>query len=257
MALSHENAKYALVRRIPNSFERAIQPRTKKERINVKLAQKQHDAYCDLLKQLGLDVIVLAADERHPDCCFTEDTSVVYDDLAVIGRLGAKSRRGEESAVARAVAKYRKVKRIQAPGTLEGGDVLKINAMTYIGISRRTNQNGIRQLRRFLGDAHQVTAVQVSGILHLKTGINYLGNGFLTHKTGVPTILFKQYRIIQIPNSELRKASFLPFQGKVVIPADCPDTIRLIGGAGFEAIALDYSEIRKAQAGLTCASIIF
>jgi dimethylargininase len=257
LVLPHENAKYALVRKIPNSFDHAIKPRSSKEGIDVKIAQRQHEMYCSVLKDLGLELIVLPRDEKHPDCCFTEDAAVVYDEVAIVGRLGAKSRRGEEPAVSRALSKYRKIKLIRAPSMLEGGDVLRIGKTTYVGISRRTNRKGIQQLARFLEGINDVRPLLVTGVLHLKTGVNYLGNEYVTHKTGVSSEPFQQYRIIQVPRSEVRKASFLPVKGKVVIPADCPETARLVEQAGFETIPLDYSEIRKAQAGLTCASIIF
>jgi dimethylargininase len=213
--------------------------------------------YCEILKQLGLEVIVLPADENYPDCCFPEDTAVVYDNVAIICRLGAKSRRGEEPAVEEVLSKFRPIKRITPSGMLEGGDVLRIDDVTYVGRSRRTNPAGIRQLQTFMPLDQKVVSIPVSAVLHLKTAVNYLGNGYVSFKTGIPKRFFSDYRILQVPKRELQKATFLPIREKVIVPKDCPETIRLLGEAGFDAISIEYSEVRKAQAGLTCASIIF
>jgi dimethylargininase len=208
---------------------------------------------------LGLTLTRIEGDDRYPDCCFIEDTAVVFDDFAVLTRPGAPSRRGETQAVGSALRHFRdQVFEVKPPGTLDGGDVLRIENQLYVGISERTNEDGFRQLRAWATRAGlAASAVRVRGALHLKSACTYLGKGCVLLRPGhFDASSLSRFRVLTVPDHEGRAANGLAIQETVLIPAGCPRTTELIVGAGFETIAVDVSEFHKGGGGLTCLSII-
>src|SRR5271170_3827031 len=144
--------------------------------IDLQIAREQHRAYEQLLEELGARVVSLPAEPDLPDSVFVEDPAIVLDELAVILSLGAETRRREAESLARALADYRKLVPIELPGTLEGGDVLRIGRKLFVGLSRRSNAEGVRQLAAVLAPhGYEVASVAVSGCLHLKSAVTYLG----------------------------------------------------------------------------------
>lgn len=249
---------YALVRGIPDSFDQCIKPEVDPQPIDIALARAQHRAYVEALSLLGGVVIMLPPDDRYPDCPFVEDTAVVLDGRALIARPGAPSRRGEVAAVSEILGHFLELTHMDAPATLDGGDVLRIGHKIFVGRTARTNDAGIEALAVWAGNDYEVIPVPLGEALHLKSVINYLGKKtVILSGNGVSASVFSGFEVIEIGDAEVGLLSFLPIYETVFLPSDCLKTKRLFEERGFLTITLDVSEIRKAQAGLTCMSVLF
>ncbi len=251
--------KYAIVRDVPNTYDSCIKTRKLEKRIDVELAQEQHRVYCKNLSQLGFTLIRIDSDDRFPDCCFVEDTVIVAGDKAIIAYMGTKSRIGEEVEIKKTLANYKKIYEIVSPATIEGGDVLIINNNIYIGLSERTNQFAIQQVKTFISDyGYQVIPIKTNEILHLKSVCNYLGDDYVVLVPGYfDDKVLSEYKKIMIPKKEGYSANCLSINGRILIPKGYPNTKKLIENEGFETIEIEMSEFRKGDGGLTCLSIIF
>src|SRR5580698_10380622 len=148
--------------------------------INLQTAVAQHHAYEGLLKKLGAQVVSLPAEPDLPDSMFVEDPAIVLDELAVIFPLGTESRRREAASLAEAISKFRTLEYVALPGNLEGGDILRIGRKLFVGVTKRSNGEGIRQLAAILAPhRYEVIPVPVTGCLHLKSAVTYLGQNTL------------------------------------------------------------------------------
>jgi dimethylargininase len=227
--------------------------------IDLSKAREQHHAYEQLLEKLGATVISLAAEPDLPDSMFVEDPAIVLDELAVILPLGTKSRQPEAESLAKALAPFRKLACITAPGSLEGGDVLRINRTLFVGLTTRTNAEGIRQLGEILApDNYKVVGVPVTGCLHLKSAVTYLGgNTLLSNRQWFDTTPFSGYEWIDVSPDEPHAANALALGDIVIFPASFPKTRAKIEAAGFHVTPIDISELQKAESGLTCSSLLF
>jgi len=227
--------------------------------IDVAQAERQHREYERVLESLGARVISLPAEPDLPDSVFVEDPAIVLDEIAVIFPLGSESRRPEAESLARALSSYRKLARIELPATLEGGDVLRIGRKLYVGHTRRTNAAGIRRLSEVLAPyQYEVVAVEVSGCLHLKSAVTYLGeNTLLANRTWFESRLLAGYNWIDVAPDEAHAANALAVGEAVVFPAAFPRTRERVEQRGFRVIPVDISELQKAEAGLTCSSLLF
>ena len=220
-------------------------------------ALEQHSAYCDALKGCGLELIVLKADERYPDGCFVEDTAIVTDEVAVITRPGAPSRRGEETEISMILSEFRKIETINHPGNLDGGDVLRVEDHFFTGISGRTNMNGARQLSEILSKyGYTASETEVGEGLHLKSGIAYLGKGNFISAEGFSKIAGSS-GIIILDQEESYSANCLPVNDFLLIPRGFPKSKKKIAELGYNIIELDMSEFRRMDGGLTCLSLLF
>ena len=249
----------AITREVSASLERCELTYLERQPINLALAKEQHRAYERALRSLGVDVVRLPALDDNPDAVFVEDGAVVLDEVAVVTNIGAPSRAGELESLAEALARYRPVCRLRAPATLDGGDVLRVGRTLYVGRSRRTNEEGIVQLRR-IAEPHgyDVIAVPVRGALHLKTACTYLGRDtLLANPAWVDLTPRATTRVIAVPESEPWGASVLNVAGNLLMPSSYPRTRELLASHGFEARAVDLSELQKAEGGPTCLSLIF
>jgi len=225
--------------------------------IDVALAEQQHRQYQACLAELGVHVEILPAEPDFPDSVFVEDPAVVLDDVAVITRMGAASRRGEAESLARALAAYWELLRIEDPATLEGGDVMRIGKTLYVGYSRRTNIAGIQQLSALLHPrGYFVVPVEVSGCLHLKTACCYIGEDtVLANRGWMDPDALCGLKILDVP--EPRGANALRIGDTVLMPEAFPKTRELLERSGFRVRTIDNSELLKAEAGVTCTSLIF
>lgn len=220
----------------------------------------QHESYVRLLRGIGLDVIVLEADERYPDGCFVEDTAVVTSAFAIITQPGAASRNGEQIRISEVLKEFRKLFYIKAPGTLEGGDVLRIGDHFFIGLSERTNEAGIAQFDAIASQfGYTTTAVQLNGILHLKTGIAYIGH---RRVLGMPIVtrseVFQEYTALDILPEESYASNCIRIgTDHLILPAGFPKTMNMLQEAGYLVSTLDMSEFEKMDGGLTCLSLLF
>ena len=248
----------AIVRAVPDSFPEAL-VRGAKPVIDIDLARAQHAGYCQALSSAGYAVEVVPTDNAHPDCPFVEDVAVALDELAIVTRPGAVSRRGEGDPVAAALGSHRALRWIGAPGTVDGGDVLTIGKQVYIGRSERTNADGIRQFADFAAEAgYATTPVPVSGVLHLKSAVSRLDDETLLIGPGtVPKTLFAGYRIIPKAEDEIHLASTLRMRrGPLLMTHNAPETARRVEMAGYEVDRIDMSEFQAVDGGLTCLSIL-
>ena len=220
-------------------------------------ALEQHAAYCEALIKCGVELTVLDADERYPDGCFVEDTAVVNSGVKVISRPGAATRRGEEEEIARVLAGTGPTESIKAPGTMEGGDVLRAENHYYIGISERTNTEGARQLSAILAKYGFTTSlIRVEAGLHLKSDIAYLGNGNYISTPVFSKIAHPANTIVLDPD-EYYSANCLRVNDYLLIAKGFPKSKRKILELGYNIIELDMSEFRKMDGGLTCLSLLF
>ena len=227
--------------------------------IDLLIAEAQHRAYEKLLENVGANVISLPAEPDLPDSMFVEDPAIVLDELAVIMPLGTESRRAEGASLASALKRFRKLAYVTLPGTMEGGDILRIGRKLYAGLSCRTNEEGIHQLRALLKPYdYEVIAVPVTGCLHLKSAVTALGRDtLLANRAWFATAAFAGYAWIDVSRNEPHAANALAISNEVVFPESFPCTRERIASAGFKILSLDISELQKAESGLTCCSLIF
>lgn len=230
-----------------------------REPIDLDEAAIQHVAYCDALRQAGFSVEVLPAADQLPDAVFVEDTAVVLAELAVITRPGSATRRKEVATVAAALARHRTLVSIEAPGTLDGGDVLTIGRQICVGLSSRTNEEGFRQFSRAVEPhGYQTVSVNVVGCLHLKTAVTALdAETLLVSPSYLDAKQLCGFRHIQVAESEPAAANCLVLGGVVHLSARWNRTRDLLDRRGFMTRALRITEFEKAEAGLTCLSLVF
>lgn len=230
-----------------------------REPIDSAKAAVQHAAYVEALRRAGADVEVLAADDALPDSVFVEDAAVVFDEAAVVARPGTPLRRSEVPAVATALSAYRTLLPIEIPATLEGGDVLRIGRDFSVGVSSRTNAEGVSQFASFVREfGYRVAPVEVRGCLHLKTAVTALDpETLLVNPSWIDAAALPGDRKLVVPPDEPFGANALVVNGIVHLSARWERTRRLVEEAGFPVNALEVSEFEKAEAGLTCLSLIF
>jgi dimethylargininase len=236
--------------------ELSFVPRTE---IDVARANAQHRGYQRALATLGCEVRVLDAQPDMPDAVFVEDVAVVVDEVAVMTRPGAESRRAEGASIAEVLRQYRRLRAIEAPGTLDGGDVLRIGRMFYVGESARSNADGIAQLRSILAEhGYTVQGVPIHGCLHLKSAVTALDDeSVLLQPTWIDRAAFAHYRIVEVDPAEEHAANVLRIGGTVVMPACFPRTRARVQGAGVDVVSVDVSELQKAEGAVTCCSLVF
>jgi dimethylargininase len=227
--------------------------------IDFALAAAQHRCYELCLEELGLKVISLPAEPDLPDSVFVEDPAVVLDEIAVITRMGVDSRRAEARSLAAALAPLRPLRRIESPGTLEGGDVIRAGRRLFVGLSHRTNAEGVRQLSAHLEPfGYRVQPVEVQGCLHLKSACCWLGDdAMLLNRAWVDAAQFAGFRMLDVAPDEPWAANVLPVGGAVLAAAAFPATRTILRDAGYRVRSLDISELAKAEGALTCSSLIF
>lgn len=227
--------------------------------IDLQIAQSQHRAYEQLLEKLGARVLSLPAAPALPDSMFVEDPAIVLNELAIIFPLGTESRRPEAASLAQAISKFRKLAHVTLPGTIEGGDILRIGRKLFVGLTKRSNAEGIRQLAAILAPYHyEVVAVPVTGCLHLKSTVTSLGrNTLLANRSWFDTTPFSSFDWIDLDPSEPHAANALAFGDTIIFPSSFPRTRARIEARGFHITPIDISELQKAESGLTCSSLLF
>ena len=223
-------------------------------------ACQQHDTYIQALETCGLSVTILEPDELFPDSVFIEDTCLVTDHGIVITRPGHPARQGETKAVAEAMKRFgRPVMEITAPGTLDAGDVMQEGHHFYVGLSGRTNEEGIHQLGQLLGRfGYTVSAVGLTSVLHLKTGVSCLENHcLLAWGEFVSRPEFSDFTILEVAEDEAYAANSVWINDRVLVPDGFEKTRELIASRGYDTIAVDVSEFQKLDGGLSCLSLRF
>jgi dimethylargininase len=249
----------ALTRAVSPNLDRCELTFHARRKIDLDLAIAQHHEYERALAGLGLQLISLPAQPDMPDSMFVEDPVVVVDELAVITRMGAASRSGEGESLAAVLTPHRPIHRLTEPATLEGGDVIRIDRELFVGLSTRTNEAGVHQLRAILEPfGYSVHAVPVDRCLHLKSAACSIGNGAILANTAWidPTPLLG-YRIIPVPTDEPDAANVLRIGDTLLMPDCFPKTAGVLSREGLKIHTLNISELMKAEAAVTCSSVIF
>ncbi|MCH2145041.1 MAG: hypothetical protein MK082_07825 [Phycisphaerales bacterium] len=226
--------------------------------IDLARARAQHAAYLETLEGLGCRIQCLAADPNQPDCVFIEDTAVVVPELAVMSRPGAASRRGELPAVEEALATRRPVVRIEAPGTLDGGDVLRIGRRLWVGCGDRTNREGARQLAGFLDPlGYRVQEVGQTGCLHFKSGCSQADEeAVLLNPEWIDPALFTGLDVIEVHPEEPFAGNVLRVREHLIVDRSFQRTVDRLDQRGLALAVVDNSELARAEGGLTCGSIL-
>jgi dimethylargininase len=227
--------------------------------IDLAKAQSQHQAYEKLLADMGARVISLHAEPHLPDSMFVEDPALVLDELAVIFPLGTESRRREAPSIAAALQPFRQLQHVQLPGMLEGGDILRLGRKLFVGLTARSNADGIAQLSAIVAPhGYQVIGVPVPGCLHLKSAVTALDeHTLLANRFWFDSSFFPEYDWLDVDPTEPLAGNALTLSGTVIFPAAFPRTRARIEARGFTVATLDISELQKAESGLTCSSLLF
>ncbi len=223
----------------------------------------QHAAYCTALRRCGLEVETLPADPDHPDSTFVEDTAVLSANATIVTRPGAASRQGEVGVISSALrAAGREAQCITAPGTVDGGDICQAERHFFIGLSARTNADGAMQLAQLLhAQGYTSSTVDIRGnpgLLHLKSGIAYLGQGrLLLAPELAPVAEFRDYELVHVEPAESYAANCVRINDQVLIAEGYPRLASTLRGLGYTLLPLAISEFRKMDGGLSCLSLRF
>jgi dimethylargininase len=249
----------AITRQLSPAIARCELTHLAREPIDYARAVAQHDAYLQLLASLGVSVTQLAPEPDLPDAVFIEDTAVVLDELAVLTHPGAPSRRAEIESVERALQAWRPIARIVAPGTLDGGDVLSVGRTVYVGLSSRSNLEGVEQLRRLLTPFdYQVKPVEVRGCLHLKSALTAAHDSLLLiNPAWCDPAAFGAYDCIETAADEPLGANVLRLEASVIVDAAFPRTTERLRERGVLVHTVNMSELAKAEGAVTCCSLVF
>ena len=229
-----------------------------RERIDLDLACRQHAAYEALLESLGREIVRLPALDDHPDAVFVEDAAIALDEVAAVAPMAAASRIGESATVEAALSRFLPVQHLTPPATLDGGDVLRVGRRVFVGLSRRTNREAVEQLTTVLRPYdYEVAGVSVGGALHLKSACTALTDDtILANPDWLDLVPFGSMTVVPVDAAEPWAGSVLRVNDTIVMPEGFPRTERMLRARGHGVRAIDLSELRKAEGGPTCLSIL-
>ncbi len=250
----------AITRKVSRRFNECEITHIDRQPIDLELAREQHRQYEEALEGLGVQVIRLPEEPDLPDAVFVEDTALVLDELAVMLRPGAKSRRGEMAAVEQALQPWREIRRLEAPATADGGDILVLGREVLVGLSTRSNAAAVEQLRMILErHGYRVRRVPVNGCLHLKSAVTQAGPGLLlVNPQWVEKQEFPGWEFIEVDPAEPGAANLLLLPGGgAVYPQHYPRTQERLQKAGVDLTLVPATEVAKAEGAVTCCSIVF
>ena len=248
----------ALTRAVPTRIVECELTHLERAPIDFARAVAQHAAYEAALRAAGCAVERLPSTPELADSVFVEDAAVVLDEVAIVTRPGAVSRQSETASVADVLSRYRALRFIEAPGTLDGGDVLRVGRRVFVGLSSRTSRDAAEQLRAMLLPFdYAVETIQTTGCLHLKSAVTALDDdSLLVNPQWVDVARFGRYRLLDVHPEEPFAANVLRIGGTILCAAAFPHTRSRIEAQGLSTVAVDVSELAKAEAGLTCCSLI-
>ncbi len=249
----------AITREVSPSLGRSELAHLARVEIDTGRAIAQHRSYTRALVELGCRLFTLPGDRDLPDCVFVEDAAVVFDEVAIVTRPGARSRRGETAAVSAALEPFRPLRHIQAPGRLDGGDVMTIGRTVYVGRSTRTNRAGIAQLERLLEPYdYRVQPVDIQSCLHLKSAVSPVAEEtLLIQRAWVSPKAFAGLETIPVDPAEPHAANALRINDRILYPSAFKRTRKRLEARGLQVVTVDQSELAKAEGGVTCCSLVF
>jgi dimethylargininase len=250
---------FAIIREVSRSIVQCELTHLDRLPIDLERARRQHQAYQAALHGLGVELIPLPEQPDLPDAVFVEDAAIVLDECALLTRPGAESRRPEVESIARALAPYRSLLSIQAPGTLDGGDVLTVGRKIWIGLTSRSNRSAIDQVQALLRPhGYSVRGVKVTGCLHLKSAVTQAAvDTLLINPRWVSKDDFPGFQFIDIDPSEAYAANVLLVGERLLYQPAYPRTLARLEAAGLHPQLVDASELGKAEGALTCCSLVF
>jgi dimethylargininase len=252
--------RWAITRDISPTFDQCQLTHLPRVPIDLARARAQHDAYEWALVDLGCTVRRIDSGPDMPDSVFIEDLAVVFPEGAVMTRPGADERRAEIPGVTAALARLGLPQHeIVAPGVIDGGDVLIVDRTVFVGLSARTNQTAVGQMRRLLEPlGYELRAVPVEGCLHLKSAVTLVARGtVLINREWVPADAFAGLTLIDVDPDEPHGGNALQVASTVIYPAAFPRTRARLGQRGIATRTVDVDELAKAEGGVTCCSLIF
>lgn len=249
----------AITREVSPNIDRSELTHLDRQPIELDLACAQHRQYENALRELGCEVHSLPAEPDLPDSVFAEDVAIVVDEIAIITRPGAESRLPEVESIARALSPYRQLCYIEVPGTVDGGDVLRIGKTLYVGISSRSNQAAIDQMHDYLAPyGYTVKGVAVTGCLHLKSAVTQVGDAtLLINPAWVDRNDFAGMEFIEVDETEPHAANALMIGSTVIYSSSFPKTQKRLEEHGIRLKILDATEVAKAEGAVTCCSLVF
>jgi dimethylargininase len=251
----------AIVRTPSSSLVRGLTTSAELGKPDYDIALIQHQNYINALSQCGVEVTVLPPIETYPDSCFVEDVALLTEQSALITRPGAQSRQGEVNEIEQTIHLFfkDKITKITSPGTLEAGDILRVENHFFIGISARTNEDGAQQMMQALSSqGYTASTIQLKEFLHLKTGVSYLDQDYvLVSGELVNHPAFTHLKQIVVNSDESYAANCIMVNGTVLMPQGYSKTKKSIADLGFPIIELEVSEFRKVDGGLSCLSLRF
>jgi dimethylargininase len=251
--------KIALTRQVSPAINRCELTHIAREPIDYERACDQHKQYEDALRSLGMKIISLDAAPDLPDSVFVEDVALVLDECAIMLNPGAPSRRPEVASVETALAPYREIFRIQPPGTVDGGDILRVGKTIIVGMSGRSTENAVEQLKAILEPyRYKVRGVNVTGCLHLKSAVTQVSEStLLVNPEWVSKENFPGLKFIEVDTSEPYAANAVLVEGTLIYPSAFPQTKTKLENAGCKLLIVDANELAKAEGAVTCCSLIF
>jgi len=249
----------ALTRDVSPALDRCELTHLQRVPIDVAKAAAQHREYERALEALGCRVLRLASGPDLPDSVFIEDTALVFDEVAVLTRPGAESRRVETAAVAEALRPHRRLLQLDAPGTLDGGDVLVVGRTVFVGLSLRTDATGADQLQALLAPfGYRVRCLVVRDCLHLKSAVTAVRDDLLLYNPDwVEARLLEGFGLLEVDPSEGSGANAVRVGGQLLYGAAFPKTRARLEACGLTVTPVDVSELAKAEGAVTCCSLIF
>lgn len=229
-----------------------------RQSINIEVIKTQHEDYCMMLRECGVTVLTFNYNASLPDSVFVEDTALVLDEIGIILPMGTESRREEINFMASQLKRFRDLERIRQPAQLEGGDILRVGKNLYVGLTSRSNQQGIQALEDIVAPfGYRLKTVEVSNCLHLKTGCTALDDeNLLINPQWIDAASFKNLNLHVVPSEEAFAANILRVGDIICLSAGFPKTRKMIADLGYKVKVIDISEFNKAEAGLTCISLL-
>jgi dimethylargininase len=252
--------RIAITRQVSPNINQCELTHIERQPIDYDLAVAQHAAYENALRKAGCEVFSLPPEPAFPDSVFVEDAAVVFDEVAVIARPGAESRRSEIPAISEVLAAHRPMAQIVAPGELDGGDVLVIGRKVFVGLSKRTNLPGFQQLSEILRPfGYYTLPIPLEDCLHLKSAVTRVAPNLLliNGKWVDPGTFLSFVRAVEVDRDEPLAANALLVGDRVIYPASYPMTTHRLHLSGVRVEPVDVSELSKAEGGVTCCSIVF
>ena len=230
-----------------------------RNKIDTDLASEQHQQYQSALSSLGCEIVIVPTEPGLADSVFIEDTALVLDEIAVLCRPGAASRRPEVAGVEGVLQQYRALASIQPPGTLDGGDLLRVDKVIYAGLSTRSNQSGIEQLRSIVADyGYSVKVVETAKCLHLKSAVSVVAPGtLLINPDLISKSAFADYELIDVDKNEAHAANALLVGQSLIYSSSYPRTMEKLLARSIAVVPVDVSEVQKAEGAVTCCSLVF